>query len=124
MTNKFELNGKTYPVWLNHKGYPCLTIYEGGQSTVYFAHRVVWERHYGPVPEGYELHHIDHDRANWSVGNLMPVDRKTHRELHRQARSAEVNQPEADLEKNGKADRRRPGDQALSEVRRSPEDQG
>jgi len=88
---EFRINGKTYPVWLNQKGYACVTIDEDGQDRAYLLHRLAWERENDPVPDGHELHHIDHDKANWSLENLMAVDRKTHQELHRQARSTDIN---------------------------------
>ena len=27
-------------------------------------HRYVWELHYGEIPEGYHIHHIDFDKSN------------------------------------------------------------
>ena len=38
-------------------------------------HKIVWERFYGPVPEGYELDHRDNDRANSRVQNLALLTR-------------------------------------------------
>ncbi len=35
--------------------------------------RVAWEKAYGPVPEGYKLIHLDHDRMNDGLGNLALV---------------------------------------------------
>jgi len=101
MTNEFEMNNKTYPVWLNQKGYACVTINEDGKDRAYLLHRLVWQQTHGPVPDGHELHHKDHNKANWRLDNLMAVDRKAHQELHRQARSTVVNnKPGADREKN------------------------
>lgn len=36
----------------------------------YLAHRVIWEMHYGAIPEGMEVDHIDHDRLNNVISNL------------------------------------------------------
>jgi hypothetical protein len=82
---EFVMNNKKHPVWLNQKGYACVTINEDGKDRAFLLHRLVWESENGPVPDGLELHHIDHDKSNWSVGNLMAVDRKTHQAMHRQA---------------------------------------
>ena len=45
-------------------------------------HRDVWEFHYGKIPDGYDIHHIDGDKANNQIDNLMCVTRKEHRQLH------------------------------------------
>jgi hypothetical protein len=82
----FNMNEKTYPVWKNGKGYACVSITENGYDKAFLLHRLVWELEHGPVPSGYELHHIDHDKGNWRLDNLMMMDRQTHQELHRQHR--------------------------------------
>ncbi|MBR2773930.1 MAG: HNH endonuclease [Selenomonadaceae bacterium] len=45
-------------------------------------HRVVWEYHNGTIPKGYEIHHVDGDKANNQIENLQCVTRKEHRHLH------------------------------------------
>ena len=30
-------------------------------------HRVIWEKHHGKIPEGYDIHHIDGDGHNNDV---------------------------------------------------------
>ena len=82
----FKLNEKTYPVWKNGKGYACVSMTENGYQKAYLLHRLVWELEYGFVPPGFELHHIDHDKGNWRLDNLLLLDRQTHQELHRQHR--------------------------------------
>lgn len=39
----------------------------------YLAHRVIWEMHYGAIPDGMEVDHIDHDRLNNVISNLRLV---------------------------------------------------
>lgn len=38
--------------------------------------RVVWMIHYGEIPDGMEVDHIDHDRLNDKIENLRLVTRK------------------------------------------------
>jgi hypothetical protein len=45
-------------------------------------HRQVWEEHNGPVPEGLQLHHINGNRLDNRIENLMLVDPTTHKRLH------------------------------------------
>jgi len=48
------------------------------------AHRYAWEQHFGAIPEGYVVHHIDGDKANNSIDNLRCVDLNYHsRVLHK-----------------------------------------
>lgn len=45
-------------------------------------HRDVWVFHNGPIPDGYEIHHIDGDTGNNDISNLECMPRKEHRKGH------------------------------------------
>lgn len=45
-------------------------------------HRAVWEYHNGAIPDGYHVHHMDEDRSNNQISNLMLVDATTHHRGH------------------------------------------
>ena len=47
-----------------------------------FEHRLVWEAHYGPLPDGMQIHHKDGDKTNNAIENLMAVTPKDHRRYH------------------------------------------
>ena len=48
-----------------------------------FEHVEVWERHHGqPVPEGYQIHHIDGDKLNNDPANLIAVTPTEHKRIH------------------------------------------
>ena len=47
-----------------------------------FLHRDVWEHHNGPIPDGFDIHHIDHDKWNNAVENLMLVSKDEHTRMH------------------------------------------
>lgn len=42
----------------------------------YKVHCIIWEMHNGPIPEGYEIDHIDHNKINNAIWNLRLVTRK------------------------------------------------
>lgn len=39
----------------------------------YSAHRIIWEMHYGPIPDGMQIDHIWHDRKDNRIDNLRLV---------------------------------------------------
>lgn len=43
-----------------------------------YLHRDIWEDANGPIPEGYVVHHIDHDKENNDIGNLALMERRKH----------------------------------------------
>lgn len=45
-------------------------------------HRHVWAQANGPVPEGWEVHHVDLDRFNNELANLVAMPAAEHRLLH------------------------------------------
>lgn len=49
-------------------GYPKRKIAE--PSKWESCHRVEWEKHNGPIPEGYSIVFLDGDKTNWSIENL------------------------------------------------------
>lgn len=45
-------------------------------------HRAVWEKENGPVPDGFVIHHKDHDRRNNSIENLECIKISEHHKHH------------------------------------------
>ncbi len=45
-------------------------------------HVVEWERHNGPVPPGFQLHHRDGDKQNNDIANLELVSFADHKRIH------------------------------------------
>lgn len=75
------LNGRVFEgfgVWSDAKGYPCIWI-DGKSIKV---HVYVWERSHGIKPVGFDVHHIDFDKSNYSEGNLELVSKSDHLRIH------------------------------------------
>jgi hypothetical protein len=53
-----------------------------GGGTTRWAHRIVFERMAGPIPEGHELHHECGNRRCVNPTHLRPVTRAQHNALH------------------------------------------
>lgn len=45
-------------------------------------HRYVWCFYNGPIPKGYEVHHIDLDKSNNDISNLALLTRSEHHRIH------------------------------------------
>jgi hypothetical protein len=45
-------------------------------------HRYIYEKQYGKIKDGYEVHHIDLDKNNNNIENLVVMSYSEHRSLH------------------------------------------
>lgn len=58
---------------------PDMVRGDGGQTNL---HRAVWTFHNGPIPKGFNIHHIDRDPSNNDLANLQLIDCREHTRLH------------------------------------------
>ena len=49
---------------------------------IYRNHKQIYEKYYGPIPEGYEIHHIDGNTLNNNLENLKAVTLQEHYAIH------------------------------------------
>lgn len=59
---------------------------ENGKQRRQLAHRWVWEQANGRIPDGYEVHHIDHNPLNNDLSNLQLVTVGWHDNYHQRLR--------------------------------------
>lgn len=55
-------------------------------------HRYIWEYYNGEIPEGYDIHHIDHNKDNNELKNLELISRSKHSKLHNKELTEEQKQ--------------------------------
>lgn len=58
--------------WKDEHGY----VYIRFMGKLRQAHRIIWEMHHGPIPEGMEIDHINHVTDDNRIENLRLVTRK------------------------------------------------
>lgn len=45
-------------------------------------HRMIYEEHYGSIPNGFCIHHLDNDKNNNHPSNLILMSKSNHHKLH------------------------------------------
>lgn len=65
---------------INSSGY--IEVRVKGQRQKKFMHRLVWEQHNGQIPDGWHVHHINGDKLDNRIENLMVIDEPTHHKIH------------------------------------------
>ena len=73
----------------------------GGAGSAYKAeHHIVWEQHYGKLPKGWVVHHLNGIRDDNRIENLVAMPRKSHSpKLIVQPYQERIRQLEAELRK-------------------------
>ncbi len=72
-----ELYG-VFGIWYDRKGYACICV--AGKDVK--LHRYIWEQKNGAIPKGYQLHHIDGNKKNYHIENLLLVTQSDHLKIH------------------------------------------
>jgi hypothetical protein len=67
---------------INNDGYYWITSGKEGYCGK-LLHRLLWEDYFGPIPEGYFIHHIDENPINNTLPNLQLMSEHEHKSLHR-----------------------------------------
>ena len=61
---------------------------KNGKRQSCLKHRVVWMEHHGEIPKGYMIHHINGDKKDNRIENLIMLTNKEHGIIHGKVRSS------------------------------------
>lgn len=76
---------------INNSGYYWITTYKDGNRGK-LLHKLIWIEHNGPIPEGYVVHHHDHNKLNNNINNLELMTLSEHTTYHNKNMSDERKQ--------------------------------
>lgn len=79
MNKSVEYRGRVFSQQAGQPYYRAWNLEKGRPD---YLHRVVWEDVNGPIPEGFDVHHLDEDPENNEAYNLEALSRQDHRILH------------------------------------------
>ena len=66
---------------LNETGHYRISSRKEGNNGKYL-HRLIWEEHYGEIPEGYVIHHKNENPQDNSISNLELMSKTNHGRIH------------------------------------------
>ena len=83
-------NGKVLSPFVDKDGYLCIKLRKNGKQTPPIKiSRLVWKTFVGPIPEGYDIHHINHNRQDNRLENLCLIESSRHKAMHISERNVE-----------------------------------
>jgi len=71
---------------------------KNGKAQSYPIHRVIWMQQQGEIPKGFMVHHLNGDKKDNRVENLICVSRKDHAKLHHKEGRIRITYPSGAIE--------------------------
>jgi predicted nucleic acid-binding Zn ribbon protein len=82
MSEPILLHGATYRKTKGHKYIHCHPAQAKKLNVEQYLHRQLWVDNYGPIPEGYQIHHKNHNVLDNRIENLQCLSSTEHRQHH------------------------------------------
>lgn len=75
-------NGQTFRRFPEHENRSRRVYFMATTAPREYLHRALYKHHHGPIPEGWHVHHVDHNPLNNTPSNLAAVSPSEHAEHH------------------------------------------
>lgn len=85
MYKYFDEKGRTGTI--DKQGYRVFVI----NGVREYEHRLVWEKYNGEIPKGYHIHHINGNKQDNRIENLMLIDSSKHSSFHSKNNNLGIN---------------------------------
>lgn len=73
---------KVLKSYVNDTGYICEKCEHNGRVFWIGQHKRIYEQHYGRVRKGYNIHHINKNKTDNRIENLIALRTDSHKNLH------------------------------------------
>lgn len=80
MKKHWDTRGRTGAISKN--GYRVFCRGKRSEAKRKYAHRMVWEKYFGPIPAGCVIHHKDGNKLNNDIKNLQLMPKPQHAREH------------------------------------------
>lgn len=81
-TEEVVYRGRRYRRHPDHESWPRRSYFMATTKPRNYLHRDVYVDHHGTIPDGWHVHHVDHDVDNNDPGNLAAIDPIEHARHH------------------------------------------
>lgn len=88
--------GRKLKADMNSAGYLRVTLSKGGKVQRFFVHRLVFETFKGSIPKGLQIHHINEDKTDNSIKNLMTATARENNHFSADAKGYKLTQEDVD----------------------------
>jgi len=88
--------GRKLKIDLNSANYGRVTLSKQGKTERFLVHRLVYESYYGEIKNGLQVHHIDENKLNNSINNLMLVTQRENNHLSRESLGYKLTRDDVD----------------------------
>jgi len=89
---KSFLKGHIMHLHTDKEGYLYFFPCKNGKSKNYRIHNCLYEAFVKPIPKGYEVHHINHNKKDNRLENLCLIELHKHRKMHYEENSENLKQ--------------------------------
>lgn len=80
----------------NNAGYKRVTLCKDNKTKRYFVHRLVYETFIGEIPTGLTIHHVDENKLNNGVTNLLVCTLRQNNHFSGKAKGYKLTQKDVD----------------------------